>query len=518
MAKMDKYDVWEVIPRTNQRTLTGKWVYTRKIDGETGKAKAYKARFVVQGFMQVAGRDFDELFASVAHKASHRVFLSIVNYLDLECNQMDVIGAFLKGDIDRDLYVKPPEGSSIPAGHILHLKKSLYGLKQSPHLFNKKVNTFLKKLGFKPCAADPCIYLYNKDGRRQMISIHVDDLLVAGNCRAELDRLKEALHEELECTDQGEVSYFLGINIYRDRANRKMYLSQEHYLESLLGRFGELGNACKTILPADWRPVMATEEEHELAKDKPFPQLAGSILYAATVTRPDLAYAASVLCRFISRWSMDHWKAAKHMLRYIRGTTDLCLTFDATAGKRALLGWADADWGGCLDTRRSTTGYVFNTYGGIVASKSKRQPTVALSTTQAELLASTEAGKEAVWLRQLLADLELGPTDGQPVQIYNDNNGAIQLGKHQHGFKLNKAFDMRAQWIREHQDAKIISLDYINTDSNRADLLTKGVTAERTRQLSRLLGLRRRRGEDNKVDEGTDQDMFARGSVGNDIT
>lgn len=337
-------------------------------------------------------------------------------------------------------------------------------------------------------------------------------MLVAGNSRARLDELKERLHQELECTDQGPVNYFLGINIYRDRINKKMYLSQEHYLESLLDKFGEVGNACKTILPSDWRPLAATDEEFKLAKDRPFPKLAGSILYAATVTRPDLAYAASVLCRFISKWSMDHWKAAKHMLRYIRGTTDLALTFDASAGKRALLGWADANWGGCLDTRRSTTGYVFKTYGGLVAWKSRRQPTVALSTTQAELLASTEAGKEAVWLRQLLADLELGPADGEPVQIFNDNNGAIQLGKHQHGFKINKAFDMRAQWIREHQDAKVISLDYINTDANRADLLTKGLTAERTRQLRKLLGLTRRDGGEKA--SSMDLDILAKGSVG----
>lgn len=427
MGKMEKYDVWEVVWRTNQRTLTGKWVYTRKIDGDSGRPSAYKARFVVRGFQQIAGRDFDELFASVAHRPSLRVFLSIVNYMDWECDQMDVIGAFLKGDIDRDLYVELPEGSDIPADHVLHLKKSLYGLKQSPHLFNKKIDEFLRSLDFTPCKADPCIYSFNKNGTRFMISIHVDDLLIAGNDRTKLNELKRKLNDELECKDQGQVSYFLGINIHRDRANRKLYLSQEHYLESLLERFGEVGKPCKTILPSDWKPIAATDEEFAQAKDKPFPALAGSILYAATITRPDIAYAASLLCRFIGKWSLDHWKGAKHLLRYLRGTSDLSLVFDATAGKRALLGWADADWGGCLDTRRSTTGYVFSTYGGVVSWKSRRQPTVALSTTQAELLASTEAGKEAVWLRQLLADLELGPADGEPVVIYNDNSGAIQL-------------------------------------------------------------------------------------------
>ncbi|EIW73540.1 hypothetical protein TREMEDRAFT_26053 [Tremella mesenterica DSM 1558] len=314
-------------------------------------------------------------------------------------------------------------------------------------------------------------------------------MLVAGNNRTELDKLKEKINTELECKDQGPVSYFLGININRDRANRKLYLSQEHYIDAMLSRFGEVGKPCKTILPVDLKLVGPTPDQMKEAHNKPYPALAGSILYLATITRPDIAYAASVLCRFISKWSLDHWKAAKHLLRYLRGTSDLALTFDATAGKRTILGWADADWGGCLDTRRSTTGYVFSTYGGVVSWKSRRQPTVALSTTQAELLASTEAGKEAIWLRQLLADLELGPGDGEPVNILNDNNGAIQLAKHQHGFKLNKAFDMRAQWIREHQDAQLVRLKYTPTASNRADLLTKTLPAHRTDRLRRLLGI-----------------------------
>ena len=146
-----------------------------------------------------------------------------------------------------------------------------------------------------------------------------------------------------------------------------------------------------------------------------------------------------------------------------------------------------------MDTQRSTTGFVFSTYGGIVAWKSKRQPTVALLTTQAELLASTEAGKEAIWLRQLLDNLGLYSTKEATV-IKNDNTSAIQPGKHQHGFKVNKAFDLRAQWIRENQEAKVIKLEHVNTLANRADLLTKGFTADRLRQLQRLVGLEKRDG------------------------
>lgn len=131
LDKMVKYNVWEVVKDEGQRRLSGKWVFTRKLDGVTGKPKSYKARFVVRGFLQREGRDYGELFASVAHKDSIRVFLAIVNYLDLECDQVDIIGAFLNGEIDRLIFVEPPEGSDIPAGYILRLIKSLYGLRQS---------------------------------------------------------------------------------------------------------------------------------------------------------------------------------------------------------------------------------------------------------------------------------------------------------------------------------------------------------------------------------------------------
>jgi len=146
-------------------------------------------------------------------------------------------------------------------------------------------------------------------------------------------------------------------------------------------RFGEIRPLdCKPTrnpLPSNFRPIPATDEEHAASKHRPYPQVVGAVRYAATITRPDLAHATSVLLsRFISKWNKAHWTAAKHLLRYIRGTSDICLTFTSESGKRIALG-ADADWGGDLDTRRSTTGYVFKVYGGIVAWKSRRQPTVA---------------------------------------------------------------------------------------------------------------------------------------------
>jgi hypothetical protein len=323
-----------------------------------------------------------------------------------------------------------------------------------------------------------------------MLSVHVDDQLIAGNNLDELTEFKRQLNDAFECSDAGPVGYFLGFNIYRDRPNKRLYISQEHYIEALLEKYGMADcNPARTPLPSGFRPVAATEEEFAEAKDLPFPQIAGALLYAATITRPDISFAASVLCRFISKWNKSHWQAAKHLLRYLRGTTDLALTYDAKVSQRVVLGYADADWGGCLDTRRSTTGYVFKTYGGTVAWKSRRQTTVALSTTQAEVLALTDAARQAEWLRQLLDDLGLGLATGDPLPILNDNMGAVLLSKHPHNHTGTKHFDIRTSYLREKRDDKTITVDHVASKSNHADILTKGLPAELGNDLRDQLGL-----------------------------
>ena len=164
LAKMKHYGVWEAIKNEGQRTLDGKWVFTRKIDGSSGLPSAYNARYVVKGFRQIEGKDYNELFTSVTHKDSIRVFLSIVNHLDLECHQVDIKGAFLNGVIDKLIFLTPPDGSDIPANNILRLNKSLYGLKQSPRLFNQALDKWLRSTGMVPTTADSCVYVRHKDG------------------------------------------------------------------------------------------------------------------------------------------------------------------------------------------------------------------------------------------------------------------------------------------------------------------------------------------------------------------
>jgi hypothetical protein len=261
-------------------------------------------------------------------------------------------------------------------------------------------------------------------------------------------------------------------------------------MEALLERHNMATcNPATNIMPSGFRAIPATDEEHQEAKHLPYPSIAGAILYASTITRPDLAFIAGVLCRYISKWNMDHWKLAKHVLRYIRGTTDLCLTFDGDCGERIVLGYADADWGGDLDTRRSTTGYVFKVFGGVVAWKSKRQSTVALSTTEAEYMSSADAARQAIWLRLFLDDLQLGLID-KPLPILNDNAGTIALAKNPVHHERSKHIGMRHHFLREKTEDKTISLSHVRSAENLADLLTKGLPREVFERLRELLGVK----------------------------
>lgn len=491
LAKMKKYDVWEEVPRTDQmRVLRARWVYTRKINGDTGREEAYKARWVVRGFEQVHGLDHHEVYASVAHKDSIRVFLSIVNYHKMFCDQVDIKAAFLNGDLEETIYLEPAEGSDTPPTHVYKLRKSLYGLKQSPRCFNQKLDKWLRGQGFVPNVADSCLYSYRNGDTFLMLTVHVDDQLIAGNDRSAIDAFKRKLNDEFECTDHGAVSYFLGFNVMRDVENRKLWISQEHYLESVLAKF-DMTNAGtqKTPLPATFKAVPATDEEHEQVKHLPYRAIVGSIMYAATISRPDLAFPANLLARYLSKWSAAHMSAAKHLLRYIRGTSDLCLLYDAESSTRIIQGHCDADWGSCVDTRRSTTGYTFGTFGGLASWKSRRQSTVALSTMEAELMAGCDAVKQAAWLRLLLGDLQM--LGKEPITIFNDNQSTIAAASNPGQHDRSKHIGIRGNYVRDNVKDGQVRFEYVSTEDNQADLLTKALSKDKTDRFCQSMGLER---------------------------
>jgi hypothetical protein len=251
-------------------------------------------------------------------------------------------------------------------------------------------------------------------------------------------------------------------------------MSQEHYMENVLERFDM--SHCKpekTPLPMNFEPRTATDEEFQIAKNLPYPAMVGSMMYAATVARPDLAYAANLLAKYITKWSEEHFRAAKHLLRYVRGTSDLCLSFQCHDDSPTLHGYVDADWGGCSDTTRSTTGYLTYVYGCLVGWRSKRQPTTALSTMEAELMASCDVVKQLKWLQYLLADLRVENT--QPAVVWCDNQGAIQASANPGQHDRRKHIDIRGHFVMENVRSGAVVFQYVPTNDNPADMLTKSL-------------------------------------------
>ncbi|XP_058202223.1 secreted RxLR effector protein 161-like [Rhododendron vialii] len=218
-----------------------------------------------------------------------------------------------------------------------------------------------------------------------------------------------------------------------------------------------------------------TDAERKQMAQVPYANAVGSLMYAMVCTRPDISHAVSMVSRYMHDPGKGHWQAVKWILRYIQGTVNVGLKFgrDQKFGDQLAVGYVDSDYAGDLDKRRSTTGYVFTMAGGPVSWRSTLQSTVALSTTEAEYMAVTEAIKEAIWLQGLIGDLG---AKQEHINVYCDSQSAIHLAKNQVHHTRTKHIDVRFHFVREILEEGDILLEKIATADNPADMLTKVVT------------------------------------------
>uniref|UniRef100_A0A3Q7J8D3 Reverse transcriptase Ty1/copia-type domain-containing protein n=1 Tax=Solanum lycopersicum TaxID=4081 RepID=A0A3Q7J8D3_SOLLC len=230
-------------------------------------------------------------------------------------------------------------------------------------------------------------------------------MLIAAKKKYDIQKLKGLLSAEFEMKDLGAARKILGMEIIRDRERRKLFLSQRSYIQKVLARFGmssskpiDTPSAANIHLTAMFAPQ--SEEEKEYMSRVPYASAVGSLMYAMVCTRPDLAHAVSVVSRFMGQPGREHWQAVKRIFRYLRGTSDVGLIYGGDT-QCLVTGYSDSDYAGDVDTRRSMTGYVFTLGGSVVSWKATLQPTVTLSTTEAEYMALTEAAKEGIWLKGL---------------------------------------------------------------------------------------------------------------------
>ncbi|GLI65657.1 hypothetical protein VaNZ11_009257 [Volvox africanus] len=369
--------VWtlEELPK-GVRSLPVKWVFTIKRDAN-GKIVRYKAHLVAKGFAQVEGRDFDEVFAPMSKHTTLRVLMALVAAADLELHQMDVKTVFLNGILEEEVYVLQPPGYDEGNWQkVCRLQKSLYGLKQAPHAWYTRLHEELKQMGFQVLQADPGLFFKEIQGERIYVLVYVDDLLVAAKSMATVNAVKNRLMSAFDFRDLGEARVFLGYEIDRNCKERTLTLSQKRFVTELVAKYGlEEVNPCKVPLSKALRVVGERLDVQQF----PYGELVGSVLYLSVGTRPNISYSVGALSRDMSRPTVENWQAAKGVLRYLIDTKDMGITYAVKSRVGTLHGYSDSDYAGCVDTRRSTTGYVFLLAGGAVSWASRLQATVATS-------------------------------------------------------------------------------------------------------------------------------------------
>ncbi|KAL0368464.1 UNVERIFIED_CONTAM: Retrovirus-related Pol polyprotein from transposon TNT 1-94 [Sesamum calycinum] len=379
MKSLHDNKTWILVPKPKDVSIVDcKWIF--KIKQENNSSR-FKARLVAKGFTQTEGVDFTEIFSPVVKYTTVRIILALVAHYDWELKQMDVKTAFLHGDLHEQIYMNQPCGfiDKKNPDHVCLLKKSLYGLKQSPRQWNKKFDSFMQSLKFSKSSYDPCLYFKYDNSMPVFLVLYVDDMLIASPSITLVVELQNNLSKTFEMKDLG---------------NAKKILDSKPTSVPMAAHFQLSKEQCpKTV------------SEKEKMKNTPYSNAIGSIMYLMVSTRPDIAYAISCLSRYMSNLGPSHWDALKWLLRYLNSSNNYGITFSKNPQGASLVGYVDSNYANDRDNRKSTTSYVFTLCGACISWKSQLQNIVALSTTEAEYIATTEAFKEAIWLEGTCLDV-----------------------------------------------------------------------------------------------------------------
>lgn len=414
LVKNKSYEIVKLPP--GKEVLKTKWVLTEKRD-KAGKKK-FKARLVIKGCSQKQGINYQETFSPVVKYASLRYLFSLAAKENLRIDHMDVTTAYLQSDLNEEIHVQPPWNSKENTGMVWRLKKAIYGLKQSGRCWNEKLHDVLTTLGLTQSKSDPCIYsLKNKTGQILIVAVYVDDLLIFTNQKGLRENLKKNLQKQFEMKDLGTAKRCIGMNISRNTEERKLWIDQKDYVEAILKKHQMMD--CKAVDTPLESGLDFSESNNNENIDVPYQETIGSLLYLSQISRPDIAYAISLLSRYNNCYTMTHWNAVKRVLRYLKGTVNYRLEFNSESAFDA---YCDADWGNKLNDRYSVTGSCIKVNGGLISWYSKRQKTVALSTTEAEYMALSFTVQEALWIKQLISEVCKYEVQ-KPLAIHCDNVG-----------------------------------------------------------------------------------------------
>lgn len=496
MNSLELNNTWEEVDNipSGRQTISTKWVFKTKTD-EQGKLQRHKARLVARGFSQTPGIDFTETFAPVTRMSTIRMLCAIAALRGYSLKQMDAKTAYLNAPLKEDLYIDLPDGYNpkLPNTNALRLKKALYGLKQAGREWNQLLTTFLKSSDkWSQCEYEPCLFKSKPKFNQGAfyMAVFVDDFSCAVEKEEDWVSFITDFKTHFQLSESDIMKWLLGIHVNQDLEKGTVTLCQRKYVQQMLDDFN-MSDCNPTTTPITPDPPVKptaepTAEEQEWIKHTPYQGLVGSLIYSSRCTRPDTTFAVHHSAKFNSDYRREHWKSAKRVLSYLKGTSTTALQYSRD-GEATLVGYADADWAADKNDRKSVFGYIFMLAGSAIAWKTKKQESVALSTCEAEYYAMSEAAQEATYLRRILNFLQVNIS--QPTTIYIDNRSAIALAKNPTQHTRAKHIDIKFHYNREVQEKGIVIFTPIASADNLADILTKPTSRQHLEKFKKSVGM-----------------------------
>ncbi|XRB14815.1 integrase catalytic domain-containing protein [Pseudoscourfieldia marina] len=480
------YGTWIVIDNdgTVKNLIGCKWVFKIKLNSD-GSIARYKARLVAQGFSQIHGVDYSETYAPVVQYQTLRTLLAIYSARGFYFGQIDVETAYLYALVQELIYMRPPKGTNYGPNKICRLLKSLYGLKQAGRNWYLDLKDYLVELGFKPGEVDIGMYSAAVGTENEIwILVYVDDIIFASKNEQTKDIFAGHLRKKYRITEPAQLTWALGMKV--SFAADGIILTQDLYVSKILERFGFTSAAKSATTPLAHGTTLTRADEEDAEARHLAQQFVGAILYAAVISRPDLSSTVRAMSHVMSKPPSNFEACKKHVLRYLSGTINRGIKYNTNSNiPLKLIGYCDASWGDNHENRRSTSGYIFFLNGGPISWASYLQTTVALSTVESEVMALTEAIKEAIYIRRLLESL--GAAQEGPTIIYTDSTGAEALVDHPTSHRRTKHIEIRREFIKFHIGHETVKIERVSTKDQLADIMTKPLRQDIHNYLVRMI-------------------------------